>query len=254
MTETILEVKNLEANLEDGDKILKGLNLTIKAGEVHAIMGPNGSGKSTLSKILSGHPAYKVSSGSMNFLGQDLNELEANERANLGLFLAFQYPLEIAGVNNLEFLRMAYNSKQKYHGLEEADPLDFDDLVESKLEILSMKNDFLNRNLNEGFSGGEKKKNEILQMLILEPKLVVLDEIDSGLDIDALKAVANGINAYKNAGNAVLMITHYQRLLDYVVPDQVHVLSEGRIVLSGKADLALELEKKGYDILNAKLS
>lgn len=254
MTETILEVKNLEANLEDGDKILKGLNLTIKAGEVHAIMGPNGSGKSTLSKILSGHPAYKVSSGSMNFLGQDLNELEANERANIGLFLAFQYPLEIAGVNNLEFLRMAYNSKQKYHGLEEADPLDFDDLVESKLEILSMKNDFLNRNLNEGFSGGEKKKNEILQMLILEPKLVVLDEIDSGLDIDALKAVANGINAYKNAGNAILMITHYQRLLDYVVPDQVHVLSEGRIVLSGKADLALELEKKGYDILNAKLS
>ena len=254
MTETILEVKNLEANLEDGDQILKSLNLTIKAGEVHAIMGPNGSGKSTLSKILSGHPAYKVSSGSMNFLGQDLNELEANERANLGLFLAFQYPLEIAGVNNLEFLRMAYNSKQKYHGLEEADPLDFDDLVESKLEILSMKNDFLNRNLNEGFSGGEKKKNEILQMLILEPKLVVLDEIDSGLDIDALKAVANGINAYKNAGNAILMITHYQRLLDYVVPDQVHVLSEGRIVLSGKADLALELEKKGYDILNAKLS
>lgn len=254
MTDTILEVKNLEANLEDGDRILKGLNLTIKAGEVHAIMGPNGSGKSTLSKILSGHPAYKVSSGSMNFLGQDLNELEANERANLGLFLAFQYPLEIAGVNNLEFLRMAYNSKQKYHGLEEADPLDFDDLVESKLEILSMKNDFLNRNLNEGFSGGEKKKNEILQMLILEPKLVVLDEIDSGLDIDALKAVANGINAYKNAGNAILMITHYQRLLDYVVPDQVHVLSEGRIVLSGKADLALELEKKGYDILNAKLS
>ena len=254
MTETILEVKNLEANLEDGDRILKGLNLTIKAGEVHAIMGPNGSGKSTLSKILSGHPAYKVSSGSMNFLGQDLNELEANERANLGLFLAFQYPLEIAGVNNLEFLRMAYNSKQKYHGLEEADPLDFDDLVESKLEILSMNNDFLNRNLNEGFSGGEKKKNEILQMLILEPKLVVLDEIDSGLDIDALKAVANGINAYKNAGNGVLMITHYQRLLDYVVPDQVHVLSEGRIVRSGKADLALELEKKGYDILNAKLS
>ena len=254
MTDTILEVKNLEANLEDGDKILKGLNLTIKAGEVHAIMGPNGSGKSTLSKILSGHPAYKVSSGSMNFLGQDLNELEANERANIGLFLAFQYPLEIAGVNNLEFLRMAYNSKQKYQGLEEADPLDFDDLVESKLEILSMKNDFLNRNLNEGFSGGEKKKNEILQMLILEPKLVVLDEIDSGLDIDALKAVANGINAYKNAGNAILMITHYQRLLDYVVPDQVHVLSEGRIVLSGKADLALELEKKGYDILNAKLS
>ena len=254
MTETILEVKNLEANLEDGDRILKGLNLTIKAGEVHAIMGPNGSGKSTLSKILSGHPAYKVSSGSMNFLGQDLNELAANERANLGLFLAFQYPLEIAGVNNLEFLRMAYNSKQKYHGLEEADPLDFDDLVESKVEILSMKNDFLNRNLNEGFSGGEKKKNEILQMLILEPKLVVLDEIDSGLDIDALKAVASGINAYKNAGNAVLMITHYQRLLDYVVPGQVHVLSEGRIVLSGKADLALELEKKGYDILNAKLS
>ncbi len=254
MTDSILEVKNLEATLEEGEQIIKGLNLTIKAGEIHAIMGPNGSGKSTLSKILSGHPAYSVSSGSMNFLGKDLNELEANERANLGLFLAFQYPLEIAGVNNLEFLRMAYNSKQKYHGKEEADPLDFDDLVEEKLKILNMKNDFLNRNLNEGFSGGEKKKNEILQMLILEPSLVVLDEIDSGLDIDALKAVANGINAYKNENNAVLMITHYQRLLDYVKPDYVHVLSEGKIVLSGDASLALELEKKGYDILNAKLS
>jgi len=254
MTDSILEVKNLEATLEEGEQIIKGLNLTIKAGEIHAIMGPNGSGKSTLSKILSGPPAYSVSSGSMNFLGKDLNELEANERANLGLFLAFQYPLEIAGVNNLEFLRMAYNSKQKYHGKEEADPLDFDDLVEEKLKILNMKNDFLNRNLNEGFSGGEKKKNEILQMLILEPSLVVLDEIDSGLDIDALKAVANGINAYKNENNAVLMITHYQRLLDYVKPDYVHVLSEGKIVLSGDASLALELEKKGYDILNAKLS
>lgn len=254
MTETILEVKDLKANLADGEPILKGLNLSIRAGEVHAIMGPNGSGKSTLSKILSGHPAYEIKSGSINFIGKDINSLEPDERANLGLFLAFQYPLEIAGVNNLEFLRMAYNSKQKYHGLEEADPLDFDDLVESKLEILSMKNDFLNRNLNEGFSGGEKKKNEILQMLILEPKLVILDEIDSGLDIDALKAVANGINAYKNAGNAVLMITHYQRLLDYVVPDYVHVLSEGKIVMSGAADLALKLEEKGYDILNAKLS
>jgi len=254
MTDTILEVKDLKANLSDGEAILKGLNLTIKAGEVHAIMGPNGSGKSTLSKILSGHPAYEVSSGLMNFMGKELNSLEADERANSGLFLAFQYPLEIAGVNNLEFLRMAYNSKQKHLGLEEADPLDFDDLVESKLEILSMKNDFLNRNLNEGFSGGEKKKNEILQMLILEPKLVILDEIDSGLDIDALKAVANGINAYKNSGNAVLMITHYQRLLDYVIPDYVHVLSEGKIVMSGAADLALKLEEKGYDILNAKLS
>ena len=177
--------------------------------------------------------------------------MEADERANSGLFMAFQYPLEIAGVNNLEFLRMAYNSKQKYLGLEEADPLDFDDLIEEKLSLLNMKSDFLDRNLNEGFSGGEKKKNEILQMLVLNPKLVVLDEIDSGLDVDALRAVAAGINAYKSEGNAVLMITHYQRLLDYVKPDFVHILSGGKIVKSGDSSLALEVEKEGYDLLAA---
>ena len=251
MTEQIIDIKELKADIVDGDQILKGLNLKINAGEIHAIMGPNGSGKSTLSKILSGHPAYEITSGEIDFQGKDLVEMEADERANSGLFMAFQYPLEIAGVNNLEFLRMAYNSKQKHLGLEEVDPLDFDDLIEEKLALLNMKSDFLDRNLNEGFSGGEKKKNEILQMLVLNPKLVVLDEIDSGLDVDALRAVAAGINAYKSEGNAVLMITHYQRLLDYVKPDFVHILSNGQIVKSGDAELALEVEKEGYDLLAA---
>ena len=251
MSEQIIDIKELKADIVDGDQILKGLNLKINAGEIHAIMGPNGSGKSTLSKILSGHPAYEITDGAIDFQGKDLVEMEADERANSGLFMAFQYPLEIAGVNNLEFLRMAYNSKQKYLGLEEADPLDFDDLIEEKLSLLNMKSDFLDRNLNEGFSGGEKKKNEILQMLVLNPKLVVLDEIASGLDVDALRAVAAGINAYKSEGNAVLMITHYQRLLDYVKPDFVHILSGGKIVKSGDSSLALEVEKEGYDLLAA---
>lgn len=249
MSETIIEIKDLHAqiNSEDGVKqIIKGLNLTIKAGEVHAIMGPNGSGKSTLSKVLAGHPSYEVTKGSVEFGGKDLLKEGIEERANSGLFLAFQYPVEIPGVNNLNFLRMAYNSKQKFQGLEEMDPLDFDDFIEEKINILKMKTDFLDRNLNEGFSGGEKKKNEILQMLVLNPKLAILDETDSGLDIDALRIVADGINTYKNEGNAVLLITHYQRLLDYVKPDYVHVLSEGQIVKTGDASLALELEKAGY--------
>jgi Fe-S cluster assembly ATP-binding protein len=248
---SIIEIKNLEAkiNTDEGEKqILKGLNLTIKPGEVHAIMGPNGSGKSTLSKILAGHPDYEVTSGEVLFNGKDLLELEPDERANSGVFLAFQYPVEIPGVNNLNFLRMAYNSKMKFNNQEEMDPLDFDDFIEEKLSVLKMKSEFLDRNLNEGFSGGEKKKNEILQLLTLNPSLAILDETDSGLDIDALKVVSEGINAYKNKDNAVLLITHYQRLLDYVEPDFVHVLAEGKIVKTGDKTLALELEKGGYAV------
>jgi Fe-S cluster assembly ATP-binding protein len=250
MSEVLIKVENLHAEIaEDQTPILKGLNLEIKKGEIHAIMGPNGSGKSTLSKILTGHPDYNITAGSIMFKGKELSELEPDERANEGLFMAFQYPLEITGVNNLEFLRMAYNSKQKYLGLPEIDALDFDDLIEAKIDILNMKSDFLDRNLNEGFSGGEKKKNEILQMLVLDPGLVVLDEIDSGLDIDALKAVAEGINYHHDDDNSVLMITHYQRLLDYVKPDFVHILRDGKIEKSGDSKLALEIEEKGYDLV-----
>jgi Fe-S cluster assembly ATP-binding protein len=242
----ILSVKNLTAEI-DGNPILKGLNLEIRAGEVHAIMGPNGSGKSTFSKILAGHPAYSVTGGEVLFEGQNLLELEPEERARSGVFLAFQYPMEIPGVTNLDFLRVAYNSKRKHQGLEEVDPFDFDDLVEAKLDLLKMDAAFLERSVNEGFSGGEKKRNEILQMALLEPKLGILDEIDSGLDIDALKIVANGVNALKSADNAVLMVTHYQRLLDYITPDFVHVMAQGRILTTGGKELALELEAKGYD-------
>lgn len=209
-------------------------------------MGPNGSGKSTLSKILAGHPDYEVTNGEVKFNGKDLMDLDPDERANSGLFLAFQYPVEIPGVNNLNFLRMAYNSKMKFNNQEEMDPLDFDDFIEEKLSVLKMKTEFLDRNLNEGFSGGEKKKNEILQLLTLNPSLAILDETDSGLDIDALKVVSEGINAYKNENNAVLLITHYQRLLDYVEPDFVHVLADGKIIKTGDKTLALELEKEGY--------
>ncbi len=247
----MIKIENLHAKIvKDNDEkdILKGLNLEIKPGEIHAIMGPNGSGKSTLSKVLAGHPDFEVVSGSVEFQGQDLLEMDPDQRANSGIFLAFQYPVEIPGVNNLNFLRMAYNSKQKHLGNEEMDPLDFDDFIEEKTKILEMKTDFLDRNLNEGFSGGEKKKNEILQLLVLNPALAILDETDSGLDIDALKIVAHGINTYASKDNAVLMITHYQRLLDYVEPDFVHVLAEGKIIKTGGKELALELEKSGYTV------
>jgi Fe-S cluster assembly ATP-binding protein len=246
---SLLEIKNLEAviNSDEGQKqILKGLNLQINPGEVHAIMGPNGSGKSTLSKVLAGHPSYEATGGTVQFKGQDLLEMEACDRANTGVFLAFQYPVEIPGVNNLNFLRMAYNSKQKFLGQEEMDPLDFDDFIEEKTNLLKMNSSFLDRNLNEGFSGGEKKKNEILQLLVLQPSLAILDETDSGLDIDALRIVADGINHYKSKENGVLLITHYQRLLDYVQPDYVHVLAGGKIIKTGDKNLALELEKEGY--------
>jgi Fe-S cluster assembly ATP-binding protein len=247
-SEVILSVKDLTAET-DNNQILKGLNLEIKAGEIHAIMGPNGSGKSTFSKVLAGHPAYTVTAGEVVFKGQNLLELEPEQRARSGVFLAFQYPLEIPGVSNLDFLRVAYNSKQKHHDLEELDAFDFDDLVKERLDVVKMDAAFLSRSVNEGFSGGEKKRNEILQMALLEPKLAILDETDSGLDIDALKIVANGVNQLANADNAMLVITHYQRLLDYIVPDFVHVMTDGKIIMSGGKELALELEAKGYDWL-----
>lgn len=247
-SEVILSVRNLTANV-DGNQILKGVNLEIKAGEIHAIMGPNGSGKSTFSKVLAGHPAYEVTGGEVLFKGQNLLELEPEERARTGVFLAFQYPLEIPGVSNLDFLRVAYNSRRKAEGLEELDVFDFNELIEEKLEVVKMNPAFLNRSVNEGFSGGEKKRNEILQMALLEPTLAILDETDSGLDIDALKIVANGVNQLTKPDNAVLMITHYQRLLDYIVPDYVHVMQGGRIITSGGKELALELESRGYDWL-----
>jgi len=247
-------VQNLHATVNDSP-ILKGINLQVNAGEVHAIMGPNGSGKSTLSKVLVGHPAFTVTSGDMLYDGQSILEWTPEERARSGMFLAFQYSIEIPGVNNAQFLRMAYNAKRTHLGQEELDPLEFDDLLREKLKLVEMDPGFIQRSVNEGFSGGEKKKNEILQMAILEPKLAILDETDSGLDIDALRYVAEGINRLKNADNAVVMVTHYQRLLNYVQPDFVHVLWDGRIVKSGGKELALELEEKGYDwIIDQKTS
>ncbi len=245
-SEVVLSVRDLTAEV-DGTPILKGVNLEVRLGEVHAIMGPNGSGKSTFSKVLAGHPAYTVTGGEVIFHGQNLLELEPQERARAGIFLAFQYPLEIPGVSNLDFLRVAYNSRRKAQGLEELDAFDFDDLVEGKLDVVKMNPSFLSRSVNEGFSGGEKKRNEILQMALLEPKLAILDETDSGLDIDALKIVANGVNQLASAENATIMITHYQRLLNYIVPDYVHVMGHGRIFVSGGKELALELESRGYD-------
>ncbi len=242
----ILSVKNLTAEV-DGTPILKGLNIEIKAGEIHAIMGPNGSGKSTLSKVLAGHPAYTVTGGEVTYKGENLFDLEPQDRARSGVFLAFQYPLEIPGVSNLDFLRVAYNSRQKHLGLEELDVFDFDELIQAKLDIVKMNPAFLSRSVNEGFSGGEKKRNEILQMAILQPSLAILDETDSGLDIDALKIVANGVNQLSNKDNSMLVITHYQRLLDYIIPDFVHVMANGQILTSGGKELALELEAKGYD-------
>lgn len=245
-SDMILSVRDLTADV-DGTPILKGLNLEIKAGEIHAIMGPNGSGKSTFSKVLAGHPAYTVTGGEVIYKGQNLLELEPEERSRSGVFLAFQYPLEIPGVSNLDFLRVSFNSKRQHEGLEELDAFDFDDLVRERLDVVKMDPAFLDRSVNEGFSGGEKKRNEILQMALLEPALAILDETDSGLDIDALKIVANGVNQLAKPENATLMITHYQRLLDYIVPDFVHVMAEGKILTTGGKELAQELEAKGYD-------
>lgn len=245
-SEVILSVKDLTAEV-DGVPILKGVNLEVKAGEIHAVMGPNGSGKSTFSKVLAGHPAYTVTGGEVIFQGKNLLEFEADERAKAGVFLAFQYPLEIPGVTNADFLRLAYNTLQKGKGLPELDLIDFDDFIQEKIKVVDMDASFLSRSVNEGFSGGEKKRNEILQMAILEPTLSILDETDSGLDIDALKIVAGGVNQLTNSHNSTILITHYQRLLNYIVPDFVHVMASGRIAISGGKELALELEAKGYD-------
>ncbi len=242
----LLDVRNLHANI-NGTPILQGLNLTIRRGEVHAIMGPNGSGKSTLSKVLAGHTAYEVTSGEVLFEGANLLELSPEQRARAGVFLAFQYPIEIPGVGNSQFLRLAYNTVQGARGKEELDPLEFDDLVREKMKLLEMRPEFLQRSVNEGFSGGEKKRNEILQMALLEPTLAVLDETDSGLDIDALRIISHGINQLAKPERSLLLITHYQRLLDHIVPDFVHVMEHGRISKTGGKELALELETRGYD-------
>lgn len=249
-SKVLLEVKNLKAEV-GGVEILKGVDLTVRAGEVHAIMGINGSGKSTFSKVLAGHPDYAVTGGQANFEGRDLFSLEPEQRARAGIFLAFQYPVEIPGVSNSALLRLAYNTLQTERGLEELDPLEFDDLIQEKIKVVEMDPSFLGRSVNEGFSGGEKKRNEILQMAVLEPKLAILDETDSGLDIDALRIVAKGVNSLLSSDNAVVMVTHYQRLLNYIVPDYVHVMDGGRIVRTGGKELALELEARGYDWLRA---
>ena len=245
----LLEIKDLHARVEEKE-ILKGINLTVQAGEVHAIMGPNGSGKSTLAGVLSGRDAYEVTGGEVTFEGKDLLELAPEERAQEGVFLAFQYPVEIPGVNNTYFLKAALNSIRKYRGLEELDAVQFLKLVREKLKVLHIDQSLLNRPVNEGFSGGEKKRNEIFQMAVLDPKLAILDETDSGLDIDALQAVAEGVNSLRSPDRAIIVVTHYQRLLNFIVPDFVHVLSGGRIVKSGGKELALELEAHGYGWLD----
>ncbi len=244
----MLEIKNLHATAE-GQEILHGIDLTVNAGEVHAIMGPNGSGKSTLAQVLAGHPAYEVTQGSVTYMGKDLLEMAPEERAWDGVFLAFQYPVAIRGLTNAYFLRSAVNSIRKQRGEEELDVLDFMEVLEEKLKVIGWDDSLMNRPVNAGFSGGEKKRNEILQMAVLEPKLAVLDETDSGLDIDALKIVADAVNTLRRPDNATVVVTHYQRLLDYIIPDYVHVLANGRIVKSGGKELALELEEKGYDWL-----
>ena len=241
----LLEVRGLTARIGDRN-ILKGIDLTVRAGEVHAIMGPNGSGKSTFAKVLSGHPSHEVTGGEVLFEGRNLLELAPEERARAGLFLGFQYPIEVPGVTNSAFLRLAYNTVQGTRGKEELDPLEFDDLVREKMKLLDIDPSFLGRSLNAGFSGGEKKRNEILQMALLEPKLAVLDETDSGLDIDALRVVANGINKLHTPDNGIVLVTHYQRMLNYIVPDYVHVMEAGRIIRTGDKSLALELEATGY--------
>ena len=253
MTQNIIDICNLHAEI-NGVSILNGVNLSIKPGEIHAIMGPNGSGKSTLAKIIAGHPAYTITSGSIILMGQDIVNLEPEVRAHLGVFLAFQYPVEIPGVSNADFLRLAYNARRKAINLEELDPLAFFELINKKLDIVGMDSKFLTRNVNEGFSGGEKKRNEILQMALLDTKLAILDETDSGLDIDALKVIGNGINKLVTPYNAIILITHYQRLLDYITPDFIHIMQDGQIKYTGSAELAAELEKDGYDLLQKKVS
>ena len=245
---SMLEISNLTATAGEKD-ILKGINLTVNAGEVHAIMGPNGSGKSTLAQVLAGHPSYEVTGGTVQFEGEDLLDLEPEVRAHKGVFLAFQYPIEIPGVSNAYFLRSAYNAMRVARGLEEVDPMEFLDVMEEKLKIVEMDDAMLARSVNTGFSGGERKRNEILQMAVLEPKLAILDETDSGLDIDALRVVAEGVNKLRRPDNATIVVTHYQRLLNHIIPDYVHVLAGGRIIRSGGKELALELEEKGYDWL-----
>lgn len=245
----MLNIKNLHAQIEDGVEILRGINLEIKPGEVHAIMGPNGAGKSTLSSVIAGKEDYEVTEGEILFEGEEISEDAPEERAHKGIFLSFQYPVEIPGVTVTNFIKAAINETRKAKGLEELPAKEMLALVRENSEKLNIKKDFLGRSLNEGFSGGEKKRNEIFQMLMLNPKLAILDETDSGLDIDALRIVADGVNSFKNEGNAVLLITHYQRLLDYIQPDFVHVLADGKIIKTGDKTLALELEEKGYDWL-----
>ncbi|HKQ63596.1 MAG TPA: Fe-S cluster assembly ATPase SufC [Methylomirabilota bacterium] len=242
----MLSIRNLSVGV-DGKTILRSLNLEVRAGEVHAVMGPNGSGKSTLAQALAGHPAYTVTGGEVTYLGRDLLAMPPEERARAGLFLAFQYPIEIAGVSNAAFLKAAINEMRAARGQEELDAMEMLELLEKKLALVDMDRSFLSRPVNEGFSGGEKKRNEILQMAVLEPKLAILDETDSGLDIDALKIVAQGVNRLRRPDNAIILVTHYQRILNYVEPDRVHVLFDGRIVKSAGKELALELERKGYD-------
>jgi Fe-S cluster assembly ATP-binding protein len=252
MEKTLLEIRGLRASAGEKE-ILKGIDLSVNAGEVHAVMGPNGSGKSTLAQVLAGHPAYEVTAGEVLYLGQDLLDMDPEERAQAGVFLAFQYPVEIPGISNAYFLRAAYNEIRKARGLEEVDSMDFLDLLEEKLRLVEWGPEIMSRAVNSGFSGGEKKRNEILQMAVLEPRLAILDETDSGLDIDALRIVAGGVNTLRRPDNATIVVTHYQRLLNYIVPDRVHVLSAGRIVKSGGKDLAFELEARGYEWLEQEV-
>jgi len=242
----MIKIENLHVEV-DGNQILKGINLEVKAGETHAIMGPNGSGKSTLAQVIAGHEDYEVTQGKVEYLNKDLLEMDVDERACEGVFLAFQYPVELPGVNNTYFLKSALNAQRKYRGEKEIDAMEFMDLISDKIKLLNLKDSLLKRPVNEGFSGGEKKRNEIFQMAVLEPKLALLDETDSGLDIDALRVVAGGVNTMRNKENAIIIVTHYQRLLNYIVPDFVHVLVDGKIISSGDKNLALELEEKGYD-------
>ena len=248
-SKTLLKICNLHAAV-DNSEILNGINLTIKSGEIHAIMGTNGSGKSTLAKVLAGHTSYEITDGTVDFEGKNLLDLAPEDRARVGIFLGFQYPIEIPGVANNQFLRLAFNTAQIEQNKEELDPLEFDDFVREKMKLLEMNPDFLDRSVNENFSGGEKKRNEILQMALLDPKISILDETDSGLDIDALRIVSNGVNQLANKNNATILVTHYQRMLNYIVPDYVHVMDSGRIVKTGGKELAMDLEKHGYDWVN----